>query len=309
MNFYRWIPVAALTALVLLLAFVVANTTGYPMRDFDFRGRFLLIFAVVLIIWSAQFLVYFFRLWRANAEPLEAMRADYPKALPNILSGSVGVVLVGTFLYAISTLKFMMTAVIPFWADAPLLAIDQTLIGDVQILARALQPAMPALDWFYWSWQAVNLVGIVWVLHWQNREGQRLVLAYMLTWAIGMFFAYLGSSAGPLFIGAYDPKLAPQAIQWMSAGLWQNHISQGSMIGSGISAFPSMHVAIAVWFAFVLKEKGLAWLGWAYAGGIFICSVLIGWHYILDGVAGAAIAATAWLVSLGWPQLFAPQVS
>lgn len=291
MNFGRWIPVAALTAAGLISAFIVASTTGYPMRDFDFRGRFLLVIAVVAMIWSIQFLIYFFDLWRTNVEkPLTTMRTDYRRALPSILSGSVGILLVGTFLYSISTLKMMMTAVVPFWADQSLLAIDRLLIGDVQSVARKIQPAMPALDWFYWSWQAVNLVGITWVLHWQNREGQKLVLAYMLTWGIGMFFAYIGSSAGPLFIGTYDPSLAPQTIQWVSAGLWQNHISQGSMLGSGISAFPSMHVAIAVWFAFVLRTKGLAWIGWSYASAIFICSVLIGWHYILDGIAAAAIA-------------------
>lgn len=295
MIFRRWIPVAALAGLAMLAAFILASATGYPMRKLDFGIYFLLVVSVVGLIWVIQFLLYLFRLWRADVRsPLAAMRADCRNAVPNLLSGTVGIVLLSIYLQSLNMAKVMITAVVPFWADAPLLAFDLMLFGDFQVIARVLRPAMPAIDGFYWSWHLINLAGITWVLHWRSRQGQLLVIAYMLTWAIGMIFAYLGSSAGPIFTGAFDPSLAPRSIQAVSADLWSNHISQGAMIGSGISAFPSMHVAIAAWFAFVLREKGLEWLGWAYAFAIFVCSVLVGWHYTLDGIAGAAIAWLAY---------------
>jgi hypothetical protein len=296
----RWnwlLPVSAIAAAAVTVAALVADFTGHPNR-FEPGGRFLLVAVVVAVVWIVQFLGYLIRLARAGeASPLTAIKSDYRKAIPSLIAGTLGIVVMSVFLQAISELKTMITAVVPFWADAPLLAFDLALLGDIQPLARALNPAMPVIGWFYWSWHLINICGIVWVLHWHSPEGHRLVIAYMLTWAIGMAFAYLGSSAGPLFIGAYDPSLAPDTIQRASAALIENHISQGSMIGAGISAFPSLHVAIAVWFAFVLRERGLFGIGIAYAIGIYICSVLLGWHYSLDGVAGAGVAWLAYRIA------------
>lgn len=294
MSRWDWLlPVSAISAAAVTVAALIADLSGHPNR-FEPGGRFLLVAVTVAVVWTVQFLSYLLRLWRAKGSPFDAIKSDYRKAIPSIIAGTLGIVLMSVFLQAISDLKTMITAVIPFWADRPLLAFDLALFGDVQPVARALRPAMPVLGWFYWSWHLINICGIVWVLHWHSREGRGLVIAYMMTWAIGMVFAYLGSSAGPLFIGAYDPSLAPETIQRASAALMENHISQGSMIGAGISAFPSMHVAIAIWFAFVLREKGLFALGLAYAFGIYVCSILLGWHYSLDGIAGALIAWLAY---------------
>ena len=85
------------------------------------------------------------------------------------------------------------------------------------------------------------------------------------------------------------------------------------MVGGGISAFPSMHVAIAAWLALVLKDRGAPRLGQAYLIGVFACSIILGWHYVLDGVAGIAIAiladrlARAWLSRGQVPIAFAAQ--
>lgn len=61
-----------------------------------------------------------------------------------------------------------------------------------------------------------------------------------------------------------------------------------------------MHVAIAAWLAIVLRDRGFTWLGVAYLLGIFVCSVVLGWHYVLDGAAGIAVALLADRVSRIW---------
>lgn len=56
-------------------------------------------------------------------------------------------------------------------------------------------------------------------------------------------------------------------------------------LGLGISAFPSMHVAIAALTALYLTERSrwLAPVGVVFLGVIFFMSVYTGYHYALDG--------------------------
>jgi membrane-associated phospholipid phosphatase len=82
--------------------------------------------------------------------------------------------------------------------------------------------------------------------------------------------------------------------------LWANYQAKGALIGGGISAFPSMHVAIAAWLAIVLNDRGWPKLGMAYFFGVFACSVILGWHYAIDGIAGAAIAIVADRIAQSW---------
>ena len=59
---------------------------------------------------------------------------------------------------------------------------------------------------------------------------------------------------------------------------------------------PSVHVASAVLFVFF--GFGISrWLGWVmvgFASAIFLGSILLGWHYAIDGYAGAALAIVMW---------------
>ena len=67
--------------------------------------------------------------------------------------------------------------------------------------------------------------------------------------------------------------------------------------GGGISAMPSMHVAVSLWLALVMQAyfPRLQFLGWAYFTVILIGSVHLGWHYAVDGIVASAIAIAAWL--------------
>jgi membrane-associated phospholipid phosphatase len=55
---------------------------------------------------------------------------------------------------------------------------------------------------------------------------------------------------------------------------------------------PSMHVAGAAWIALSLRRTRFAWSGISYVAIIYLGSVMLGWHYLTDGIAGVA---GAWL--------------
>jgi hypothetical protein len=67
--------------------------------------------------------------------------------------------------------------------------------------------------------------------------------------------------------------------------LWSLHQAGLSGFGSGISAFPSMHVALVTMNALFIAEhsRRLGLAAAAYVCLIIVSSVFLGWHYALDG--------------------------
>lgn len=294
------IPAVSITGVTISCAIGVCASTGYPS---SFTGLSTLSIAILVVTVAAicRFLIHLFRLWRAEIpNPIDRIRAELRPALADFAPVMIGIVVIAVFFSAISFLKSMITAVVPFWADDPLARFDQMLLIDPQALGLALRPVLPAIGFFYGLWHVANLGGILWVLHWRNGKKAQLIVAFMLTWAIGMLFAYLFSSAGPLFTGRYDVAIAPRSVRVPAELLWANYTQKGALLGGGISAFPSLHVAIAAWFGLVLRARGAPWLGAAYGFAIFACSIILGWHYAADGIAGAAVALLAYYLAGYW---------
>ena len=145
----------------------------------------------------------------------------------------------------------------------------------------------------------------------------RFLLGFTLTWFMGTsVLGTIFSSVGPglygrLLPGVVDP-FAP-LMAWLNEvaqihtifviptmnELWKDYESGTGLI-NGISAMPSMHVGTSVLFAILGFSAGKKWLGYlmsAFAFLIFIGSIHLGWHYAIDGYAGAAIAIICWWVS------------
>jgi hypothetical protein len=135
----------------------------------------------------------------------------------------------------------------------------------------------------------------------------RYIAMFMLVWVVcGNLLAGLFLSAGPAFHGLVtgdEARFAEQlAFLARSAGqehsaaayqdyLWSLYAGGLSGFGSGISAFPSVHVGLAAMNAFFVAERWprFAWAAWVYVGLIVASSVYLAWHYAIDGYASIAV--------------------
>lgn len=139
-----------------------------------------------------------------------------------------------------------------------------------------------------------------------NAIRTRYMLMFMFVWVFcGNVLAGLFLSAGPAYYGLVTGDTARFADQMslLSGGqarafqdyLWQVYQSGVAGFGSGISAFPSVHVGLISMNALFLSERHprLALPAAAYTLLIIASSVYLGWHYAIDGYVSVFVVVLA----------------
>jgi hypothetical protein len=236
---------------------------------------------------------------------------------PQAPSSTLPSVILGTLLFAVGAslflpLKFAIPQVLPFWLDRPLADADRFLFGSDPwvLLDRVLGWAAVPIDWVYGLWLPVqSLVFFTLLLERPSPAKSRAMIAYSLAWLLLGVVAALGlSSAGPLFfdrlLGGDRFALLGQTLRARGVSLaitesdamWAAYANARPGLVSGISAMPSLHVAITLWMALVARSVAprLAPLALGYFLFIWIASVQLGWHYASDGLAAGMGVLAIW---------------
>lgn len=221
--------------------------------------------------------------------------------------------IVGTSAY--TTYKIAIPEIVPFYADDMLATIGQTLHGDYPwrlahaIFADRLTPYLIQIYLVAWTALWFGLVTFA-AFTTDRAKANRYLSAMVLTLIVcGTVLAMVLSSVGPVFYGQFfgDDRFA-ELIQVLNASefhrptlaiaqyLHSNYAEGAPEIGSGISAAPSVHVAIATLNAFFLAtlNRWLGVVGWAFAAIIMFASVYTGWHYSADGYISIAVVSLIW---------------
>jgi membrane-associated phospholipid phosphatase len=177
------------------------------------------------------------------------------------------------------------------------------------------------LDRIYFSWLPVFVVVAIWQVVWREPawERKRFLLALTLVWlGLGVVVATAAASAGPIFLdrvlpgsGHYQDMFAyltgvtqPMGLITLEVRdlLWTTYQDRLARPFQGISAFPSIHVAVAFLYVLALwrsHPKGRWWAA-VYAGAIALSSVHLGWHYAIDAYAAVIGAAGCWFLAGFW---------
>ncbi|MFC3323280.1 phosphatase PAP2 family protein [Mesorhizobium cantuariense] len=333
--FWRHRLLHGMAVAALLLASAVGWHTG-NMPDFGVLKEYAqYLFIAFWISGSALALgtLFHLALVKRDTEPLHTFLKSLGKffgdaeRIANSLNGLVASL---AFISAFGVLKGAIAILSPFAWDKALAHADRILhFGRAPdewlwfIVQSPLALRMLNIAYNFWFIVLVTMVFTVCIARQDTRLRHQFLMSFMLIWTLGGFFLAMGlSSAGPCFYerlglgGDFHPLMQALAAADHIYPIWA--LSTQDMLwggytgatngGVGISAFPSLHVAMAVLFAlYATRRSRLAGvLMWTFAAIIMVGSVVLGWHYALDGYAGALIATVIWKACGSFLVRFAP---
>jgi hypothetical protein len=232
---------------------------------------------------------------------------------------------------AFTSIKYAIDNIVPYYADPYVAALDRMIHGTDPW--RLLQPIIgfpivtEGINFFYNLWFFVMYIILSLVVFLLEDEWlrTRYLVAFILSWIlIGGLFATLLSSVGPCFYSAFYPsdpyaeliayldqvnEIYPLWARGMQDLLLESYRQDKIGFGVGISAMPSMHIAVTVLNAiFLSKIHRLAGIAaWVFAAIIFVGSVHLAWHYAVDGYVAGLLVIIIWIGAGKLTDLFEPR--
>ena len=305
----------------------VAHATGRPdaLSLSLYSPVMLLLLAGGSTLFAMGHLIYVALVLRPE-RPLRHLAQDWGSRFltPQRVIAALPVVLVlPPFMSAFTSMKSMIPWLSPFLWDQTFFSWDRALHGGVDPWLL-LQPFLgtptgtAAMNLVYHKWFLVVNGVLVWQAFATGapRLRQQFLIAFVLSWILlGTGMALLLPAAGPCYFGRvtgladpYEPLMTylggVHSVGWNPAfvlqeQLWRIYSSGSLALGGGISAMPSMHVALAILFVLLGFRAGRSagWLFLLFAALILLGSIHLGWHYAIDGYAVIPLVWLIWRVS------------
>ncbi len=273
--------------------------------------------SAIIVLMALGVCLFVFGVVRHPRAPVAGIRqATRGMVCGRFFAGCLMLVVLPVFYGTFTSIKNMLPLMAPFAWDPWFADLDRALHGGVEpglALRHALGLEVTlALDvaysmlWFgllmgVGAWAALSAE----LAHLRSRFFLTLVLAWIV---IGNLLAGLFLSAGPCFYGEVTGdngrfaelvgSMVGQSARYREY-LWELHAGGGIDLGTGISAFPSMHLAIATLLMLYLwsVSRPLGILGAVFLTIMQVGSVVLGWHYAIDGYASIAIAIALWRIA------------
>jgi hypothetical protein len=322
-------PILTLVLGYILAGYAVQELAGIEgmMRPLWEAEKFLLFYGVGA--YSAAIVVLVLR-WKArdaggNRPVGRQAWADAARAFRERMVSAEGakvlfvIGILPLFMNAFGSWKAAIPQIHAFSWDLQLMQWDRLLHGGTDPW-RLLEPMLRrpwvvwASDYGYTLFIPAQTAVVLWQV-WSTDllQRRRFLISYLLAWILlGTGAAIALSSAGPCFygnvvqgsnpfvplfelLGAVHARHPVGAIEAQGI-LWASHTRGLALPFAGISAMPSMHVALPMLFVLVAWKSGppLRLLFLAYLGFNLVSSVLLGWHYAIDGYAAMLGVVIIW---------------
>jgi hypothetical protein len=285
-----------------LLLTLVSGSFGIVMIP-DYSGILPALGILPLWMLAAAILgsVYgFFAMAAARVEsPLARTRAYFLVEWRKPVFLTFCLLLAGVNMTTFMWVKPLLNYLVPFWADPALADLDRALfLGRDPWTLFGWLNSTPMAIFYHRGWFAMMVLTLIVILAAPPSPAKSaMMLTYFALWSVvGPVVHALLPAAGPVFyaqLGYGDRfaalETAPETTE-MASYLWAVYAGEGFGPGSGISAMPSLHIATTAWMIVAVYIFARRWLIPVAAAGllIFLLSISLGWHYALDGLAGAA---------------------
>lgn len=326
-EFYSLAPVIVLVAVHgMITAVILGEIQPFHLLPSIWTATVIAVFGIVY--WARTFSHHLVRTFGEGGVGLlrrpDTWRGYLREFWPveRLLGGMVVVALHWLFSHSFHEIKTEIPRLAGFRFDRLFADLDRMLHFGVDPwrITHGLLPSgawVIAIDRMYlFGWMLMMISALFWYAFSRPSAGRlQFLLAFFATWMLlGNVLAVLLSSAGPVFfepvvgdvtfvsltsriesIHAQTPLLAVEARDY----LWAAHVAGESQANGGISAMPSMHVAVAFLVFLAVRNRGPlpAIAGAMYVGIILFSSVHLGWHYAIDGYFSIMATAVVWFAS------------
>lgn len=309
-------------AAVVAICGALLSIKGVPvLRPLDWLQNAIFYIAVFVVLHGSQ-LVWRLLLTRPES-PIRfvrdemmsaALRQKLRRAVPMLASLVVFMPMFGDMKSAIPLFH-------AFEWDASFIAIDRAIHGTDPW--RLLQPVFgyplvsSGLSLIYHLWILLIYAGGIYFGFYEPSERLRLryFFTYFAIWSvIGIAMATGFASVGPCFVEPIlgNPYFREQMTYLHLANesypvlvldvqnqllAWYRSGDYG--LGRGITAMPSMHVALVTLYFFAFRGRSAltSWLVGGFALAILIGSVHLGYHYAIDGYVSILVTYLLWRLS------------
>ena len=289
----RWLVVgAAMTTVSGIAAFALIPVTG--MVNSPTLGVGLLWLILTAVVVGCHVIVGTIKMARSGDERPLAILWSRLKSKQTLFV-AVGTLLLAENLLFFCIIKPQLGQLVAFTADPLLADIDYYLFGaDPWLLIEWFKhPGMELIyhrGWFLWlAFVAVYLLSLP-----SSREKDRLLISYMMLWSIfGPLVHLMLPAAGPVFFDElgfgdrFTGLRQSDSSQTVATYLWTGYSGKIFYPAGGISAMPSLHLTTMFWSLIAIRNTRWLAFGIAFTTYIFLGSIAIGWHYAVDGLAGA----------------------
>ena len=315
----EWLlPCVVMTISLALAALLLRPASG--VGSSEFFSMFPTWASYVLIAEIGYLTFHLVKMMRAGvASPVAYFRHQFDWRKPAIIGFAA--LLSGLNMICFMWIKAEINLVTAFRADEAIANIDRLVFGrDPWQFFEGVDLTVMAVTYnVLWFWALMITLFVILFAKPSTKRSASLI-SYFFLWSLfGPLGQYLFPAAGPIFyerIGLgprYDGLHAniPLMTGEIANYLWNHYSGRTLGLGAGISAMPSLHIATAVWMVVSLKAIGsrltvpVAILG-VY---LYVGSVALGWHYVLDGFVGGIGAIFAQWAALAYLNRPTPKIA